>query len=421
MHQGGMSVLWSFHGQTFGHTVSRSAYYSRTEQPSTKVHASTFQLSRPIFLGVVCILFLLTAFLDAQAAPRGPQRLGEQESFQVLQRKHNETTLMILGGNPGTSYFNIAHDMAAVLTKSDGLRVVAMDAPGGIDSLRDLLFLRGVDLAIVPMNVLDYADSSGTFGTSLRDRLAYITALYGEEVHLLAGPGIPRIENLNGKKIAAEDGNAEFIILDLLRRLQIEAEVVKVAAADVIDDVRSGALAALAVVGGKPHRLIAGLPKDGSLHLLALPSSPALGDGYSPSRFGQEDYPALVLGAQTIETVSVNAVLVARNTAPTDESSRRIAKFVPAFFGSLSDLVGPRGHPKWSEVNLAVTLGKWQRFSAARDWLDAALREQSASVQRDFEEFLRVNPAAAPTSPIARKRLFEDYLKWTRGMTEAPR
>ncbi len=73
-------------------------------------------------------------------------------------------------------------------------------------------------------------------------------------------------------------------------------------------------------------------------------------------------------------------------------------------------------------MNLAATLDKWPRFPAAQDWLDTALREQSASVQKDFEEFLELNrPAGSPVrSPEVRRQLFEEYLRWTRRATGAP-
>jgi hypothetical protein len=127
---------------------------------------------------------------------------------QALQKKHNEGRLMILGGYPGTTYFNLVHDMAAAVTGESGdLRLIALDAHGGIESLRDLLLLRGVDLAVVPENVLDYANAVVIFGPGLRERLTYVTQVYGEEVHFLVGPGADSFENLRGKKVAVpEDG-----------------------------------------------------------------------------------------------------------------------------------------------------------------------------------------------------------------------
>jgi len=86
---------------------------------------------------------------------------------QALQRKHNESTLMILGGRPGT-VISGWHDMAAALGASDGLRLLAVDAAGGTDSLRDLLLLRGIDLALVPANALAHANATASFGPDLR-------------------------------------------------------------------------------------------------------------------------------------------------------------------------------------------------------------------------------------------------------------
>jgi uncharacterized protein len=392
-------------------------------------------------MAIILLFVPLMAFVKTQAAvaqsaraaqprPAAPRNalpprpvLTQTQLLQMLQKKHNEAALMILGGMPGTTYFNAARDMATVLSANNGPRLVVVDTPGGIDSLRDLVLLRGIDLALVPENVLDYADATGAIGSGLRERLTYITVLYGEEIHVLAGPRVASIEELSGRRVAApvNDGNAEFAVRDLLRRLHVEAEIVKVAAADAIDDVRSGALGALVLVGGKPLRFVAALPKDGSLHLVPVPSRDALGDVYSPSSFGAGDYPTLIPGAQSIDTVSIGVVLVANKTASTDESNQRITRLVPALFSSISDLAGPRWHPKWSEVNLVATLDKWPRVPAAKEWLDNALREQSASVQKDFEEFLRVNGPPGAPSPAVRKQLFDEFLKWTRSTTAVPR
>jgi TRAP-type uncharacterized transport system substrate-binding protein len=360
--------------------------------------------------------------VPGHTAPSRPV-LSQPQLLQMLQKKHNETVLMLLGGAPGTSYFDVAHDMAAAVSANNGPRLVVVDALGGIDSLHDLLLLRGIDLALVPRNVLDYADATGAVGPMLRERLTYIAVLYSEEIHVLAGRGVTSIEELAGRKVAVPpgDGNTDFAVRDLFRRLHIDAEIVKVAGVDAIDDVRSGALGALVLVGGKPLRFITALPKDGSLHLVPVPSHDAFGEEYSPGSFSAGDYPNLIPGEQTIDTVSVGIVLAAGKTAAADESNQRIARFVPMFFSSLSDLSGPRWHPKWTEVNLVATLDKWQRVPAAKEWLDNALREQSASVHKDFEEFLRVNGPPGVPSPAVRKQLFDEYLKWTRSTTTAPR
>jgi hypothetical protein len=64
------------------------------------------------------------------------------------------------------------------------------------------------------------------------------------------------------------------------------------------------------------------------------------------------------------------------------------------------EFAGLRWHPKWSEVNLAATLTRWPRFPTAKEWLGRTLREQTASVQREFDQFLQVN--SPPGDTLAR-------------------
>jgi uncharacterized protein len=110
---------------------------------------------------------------------------------------------------------------------------------------------------------------------------------------------------------------------------------------------------------------------------------------------------------------------MAKNSPKGDESYRRVAKFVPAFFGALMELAGPPWHPNWSEVNLTSTLDGWSRFAAAEDWLANAKQEQAASMQKNFEEFLSATGTSAP-SPKVRKELLEEFVKWTRKSISSP-
>jgi TRAP-type uncharacterized transport system substrate-binding protein len=381
------------------------------------------RLIRYCCTAIALVLSFLVAWTSGQSAfAQTKQR--EPTPQQKQQKRVNDVALMLLSGRPGTNYSAMARDIIASVGEAEDLRVLAVDSDGGSDSVRDLLFLRGIDLALIPANVLAHVNSAGAFGTGLPQRLTYVAQLYGEEVHVLAGPGINSVEDLRGKKIAIPrlDGNTDFSIHDVLRRLKIDAEVVSMAAADAIDDVRSGTLGALMLMGGKPLRFVASLPKDGSLRLLPLPYGEALGSAYSPSAFRSTDYPSLIADGQTIDTVSVSAVLVANNVPGSSDSYRRIAKFVPAFFAALSELSGPQWHPKWSEVNLAANLNGWTRFPVAEEWLARIRREQSVVMQRNFEEFLSTTggPGLSTLSPQRRRELFEEFVKWTRKSVGTP-
>ena len=342
------------------------------------------------------------------------QRLpaNQQAAFQ---ERLNGSTVVIATGHPTTSYFAMSHDIAFTASSKDGMRLLPLSSEGGIGTLRDLLFLRGVDLAIVPANVLVRAKETDALGPALEQRAAYITRLYNEEIHLIAGQSINTFNELRGKKIAVSqhDGNAAFTVRDLMEHLNVET--VRMPVAQALAAAKSGEIAAVLLIGSKPMPLVSELPKDGSLRLLNVPFAPALEDGYVPSAFRADDYPSLVPPGVVVESLAVSAVLVA-NAKDRDGSSQRVAKLVPSLLNALSERPVLNPHSGWGQVNLAAALHGWNRLPAAEEWLRSAQQEQSLALQRTFEAFLREKTSAnAPElSAAQRKKLFEEFVRWTR-------
>jgi TRAP-type uncharacterized transport system substrate-binding protein len=370
---------------------------------------------------VCSALFLWTAFLAASnsaAIAQNQQRLQRlSPAQQQAQRdRQNASTLIVATSHPTASYFAMAHAIASAIEKNDDLRLLPMSSGGGIETLRDLVFLRGVDLAIVPVNALAQAETTGSLGSGLPQRIAYIARLYNEEVHLLVGRNTKVLADLSGKKIAVpqEDGSALFTARDLFARFSVDVEIVRMPAAEALELVRAGDLAATLLMAGKPLPLLADMPKDGSIRLLALPFVAALEDGYVPAAFRAEDYPMLIPDGLVVESVAVSAVLMAHSAKNAEGSSQRAAKFVPAFFDATSEHLLKR-YTKW-EVNLAATLPGWSRLPAAEEWLRSTQRQQALSLQKNFEEFLRETqpPGSPPLPPAQRKKLFDEFVSWTR-------
>ena len=329
----------------------------------------------------------------------------------------NNQTLLIATGHPRQSYVGIALDIAGMLTGDTEPRLVpVMSNGGGTDSLRDLLLLRGVDLALVSSNVLADPGASQILGETVKQQIAYVARLYSEELHVVAGRGVASLEDLRGKKLAVPvaDGNTRFAIGDVLKRLGIAAELVAMEPADAVDLIRSGDLVAMVLIGGKPLPFVSRLPKDGSLQLVKLSAVPALGEGYAPAGFSASDYPTLIPPGDSIETIAISAVIMAKTTG-----SPQVPRFVRSFFHSLTEQAGGHRHPKWGEVNLGATVPGWSRFRPAQEWLDDAKRQQAEWLQKRFAEFLRnTGNQEARTSPEERQRLFDAFLKWSRGSVE---
>ena len=371
-------------------------------------------------------LTLAIAVLGSLASAQGQTQLKRLPANQqaALQEKLNGSTVVMATGHPTTSYFAMTHDIASMVASEDGVRLLPLSGEGGIGTLRDLLYLRGVDLAIVPANVLVRVRETEALGPAVAQRIGYVTRLYNEEVHVVAGAGTNAFNQLRGKKIAVpqNDGNALFTLNDLMEHLQIE--IVKMPAPEALAAVRAGEIAAVLLIGAKPMPLVSEIAKDGSLRLLNIPFAPALEESYGPTAFRAEDYPNIVPPGVVVESLAISAVLVA-GARDREGSAQRVAKLVPNLLSAISERPMANAHSGWGQVNLAATLPTWTRLAAADEWLKSAQQEQSLALQRTFDAFLREKQPAggAELTPAQRKKLFDEFVRWTRksvGETRGP-
>src|SRR5262245_21953514 len=85
-----------------------------------------------------------------------PAALKENASDAALSKRKNAWTVGIAGGLIDGTYMRFADEMAKVLDDGDNLRVVPMVSYGAASNLEDLIYLRGVDLAITQTDVFEY-------------------------------------------------------------------------------------------------------------------------------------------------------------------------------------------------------------------------------------------------------------------------
>ena len=67
-----------------------------------------------------------------------------------------------------------AQDIAITVNDQDNLRVLPIAGDGAVGNVRDILMLRGVDLGITSVQVLNGLKASGEHGPNLEKRIAYI-------------------------------------------------------------------------------------------------------------------------------------------------------------------------------------------------------------------------------------------------------
>jgi uncharacterized protein len=356
--------------------------------------------------------FLFAGSASSQSAPSSTPTTLESINARV-----NSNTLAVISGNLNATYISIAYDLSAVLDDGDNLRILPVIGKGGGGNIRDVRFLKGIDLGITQANLLNVFQRTKELGP-INDKIVYLARLFNEEMHLIvrADSGLTSIEQLAGKKVNFSDigSGTQLSTRDIIRRLGLDVIEVNMGQNDAVEALKKGEIAATVLIAGKPTGSTAKLKASEGFRILPVAYNNVLQNDYLPAVFTHADYPNLIEEGHTVDTLAVGAVLIAYNWPRNSDRYRRIAKFVQAFFPRIADFQKPPRHPKWREVNLAATVPGWKRFGAAQEWLDQnqsrTVRDQRV-VQGRFDQFLKQSANAAPSN---REQLFEEFLKWNR-------
>jgi TRAP transporter TAXI family solute receptor len=333
---------------------------------------------------------------------------GDKEVVDRL----NANTVTLMTGTIGGTYVQIGADLESVLDDGDNLRVLSIVGRGSVQSVADILFLKGVDLGIVRSDTLDYLARKGY--PNIKKQFNYVTKLYNEEMHVIAPKNIQSLWQLEGKRVAIDlpNGGTFMTAITVCDRLGIHPNFVYVEQRLAYDQLSKGNLDAVISVQGKPSRATSAL-KNSNLHLVPVEYADSLQTDYLPTRLSSEDYPNLLDKDEVIDTIAVPAVLAVYNWAPNSDRYRKLAHFVDAFFSKIDELQQPPFHPKWKEVSPSATLSGWVRFQPAQDWLDRHTNAIAVSENRDrFEQFLAENQAFRADRAEDREVLFQRFVEW---------
>jgi uncharacterized protein len=332
----------------------------------------------------------------------------------------NAGTVGIVSGGADGTYIRIAADLANVLD-GENLRVLPMIGRGSLQNLRDIMFLRGVDIGIVQMDAREQLKAENLQTDAVR-RLRFITRLYNEEVHIIANREIADIRQLEGKKVNIDKvGSGTNLTARLIfEKLGVKPELTTYDQGSSYERLRSGEIQAAVYVAGRPVRAIAEFQSEGRFHLLPIPFEGEIAESYFPARFSNADYPRLVDQDKPVETLAVGSLLAVFNWPENSDRYSRVSRFVDAFFSRFDEFLQPGRHPKWKEVNLAADVPGWERVKPAQEWLNrtAAAGRPSAQV-KSFEDFMSSQGVAV--SPEQREALFRDFLAWQNDRQKANR
>src|SRR5581483_5704954 len=102
--------------------------------------------------------------LTAPALLRSPGLHGMapgEPGRSALVEKINSNTLMLLTAGSGLTYGALAHDFATVLNDGDELRILPVQGHSAFQNVRDVRYLRGIDMGFTRTNILGAWRRSG--------------------------------------------------------------------------------------------------------------------------------------------------------------------------------------------------------------------------------------------------------------------
>ena len=375
---------------------------------------TTASILRAALLVFSTVVLFVTQFAPLASAQ---QRTSQDQAYR---QKMNENAIHLLGGSIYSTSLHMADDLARALRDGYKMRILPVRAEGGTGNVRDILYLLGVDMGLVNVDVLEAAKDKPNF-KGLKRRIAYITRLHTEELHLISDGRIASISDLKGKVVAFHDKSSLVsgsLVLEALGVKPARSETMPMHEAAV--RIGRGEVDAVICVTGKPfgdlERLMKLNPK---LRLIPVDYDEALQKVYLPARFTDKDYPGLVEPGTTVQTVAVGSVLAVFNWSNKTDRYWRLYRFVNAFFPNFDKVIAQtERHPKWSEVNLAARLPGWKRFKPAAEWI--AKNRKSISTREKlkaaFDKFLTnlapTNSDAKPLTPREREELFSQFVRW---------
>jgi len=364
----------------------------------------------------------------AQAIPKSLEPSGNE--YAVRERK-NAATVGVAGGLLSGTYMKFADELAQVLDDGDKLRVLPIVTYGAASNLDDLLYLRGVDIAITQSDVFEYFRTERKIA-NLEKRVNYIIRLPVSEMHLLARSEIKSIEDLRGKKVSfGPAGSASSLTGTIVfQRLGVQVDQALIDNPTAIQKLQSGEISALVRVIGRPIDFFSKIPPNSGLHFVSIPFSKKFADYYTVGELTHQDYPTLVGEGERVDTIAVPAVLAAFNWQKGSDRYVRVQRFVQALFANWDKFRQPPRHPKWRDVNLAATVPGWTRLGTATEALDQMTAQAEAAAAAhaqanahasgsDFASFLAAN-GGANLNPQQREALFRQFEQWQRQRQAQP-
>ncbi len=295
----------------------------------------------------------------ALATTFGLSSVDAQSSDQQRARV-NQNVVSVMGGSVTGTYSKVIWDMSTLFDDGYDLRVLPILGKGSVKGIEDLLWLRGIDTAIVQSDVLDFMQQLNVY-PDLSNLMRYITVLFNEEIHLLARKEFTSIEELEGKRVSfGPPSTGGFMTSSLVfDRLGITVEALSESHQVGLEMLKNGEIDAMMRVAGAPVKLLESVAFDDGIHLLKIPF---VEGSYFNTQLDASTYPTLIPHGESRQTIAVASVLAAYNWPSGHPRRAPVEKLFTELGERYTEFRKEPYHPKWHEVDFDRELPGWTRW-----------------------------------------------------------
>jgi uncharacterized protein len=368
-------------------------------------------------LKVACTSIVIAASLSLGAFAKDPG-----SSARSSQRSSG--VVSIIADSIDSQSMRFAADLAAVLDGEDGLRILPIVGRGPVETVNDVLFLKGVDAGIVPSDVLAYIEGHGIMD-GVSKKLSFIAKLGSADLHIIARKQVKSLADLQGKRVNA--GNVtepRFITASLIfESLGIAVATTSGDEGAAVRQLRDGQADAIVILAKQPSPIVEDLAKSGQFHLLSVPLTPELEKIYAPAMLSSDSYGALA-GQSGVETISVSSLLAVFNWRKGSARYSKLRDLASALYSRIGDLQSGERSTRWSDINFASDAPGWTRYVSANEWLAKKKKEAPPEPSaKDISE-MKAQMTAARGGEFGARKVAEDrgtdtgYTKWSRSHSQ---
>ena len=286
--------------------------------------------------------------------------------------KLNQSTVGLLASEPGLA--GDVLEIANAMDHTDGLRVLPIIGRGSLQSINDLLFLRGVDVALLSSDSLAFVKKNNLYQDET-GKLAYLAKLANVNLIVLARKEIAGIENLSGMRIATGPANSdEFVASELvLGALGMSYERVPTTGKNSLAALLDGRIDAAVFTGADSYQLLGSIKAKSGLHILSVSLPESLTEIYSPAILSHTDFPNLLADGTVAETVAAALILAVFDWPDRTERFYKLKKFNKAL---LTTYLATRNDAQ--STNFSAAVPGWKQYLTAKDLMGANKPSQNS-------------------------------------------